>query len=292
MLPGKLNVFPSILSYVDILGFSNLIKNAKNENQLNLLLNEFNGAFQYANSQIKDKTLYFSNDFKSHSRHIKILTDNIVMVDTYSDTDFLKFYSLIYDLANYQFFFAVKGFFPRGAITFGKIFFDDDLIFGPALIEAYEYESEVAINPRIILCQNAVNKMQTIPLINPQKPMDFRNIISPGSNHRHNLIIRDKDGQYFINYLNSMHFWSDTEECVWVLYLCKHKLQIMKNLLLFANDVKILSKYNWLHDYHNSFCDDFYPYWKKVLHIDMNHIETDDWNMLQELIPNIEKYLK
>lgn len=46
---------------------------------------------------------------------------------------------------------AMWGFFIRGAVTIGEVYHDDRSVFGPALVWAYELESKVAQNPRIII---------------------------------------------------------------------------------------------------------------------------------------------
>ena len=45
----------------------------------------------------------------------------------------------------------------RGGITYGKIFHDSELIFGPAMNHAYRLESKEANYPRIIIDQAALN---------------------------------------------------------------------------------------------------------------------------------------
>ncbi len=44
-----------------------------------------------------------------------------------------------------------KGILVRGAITVGELYHSDNVVFGPALIEAYELESKLAHYPRIIV---------------------------------------------------------------------------------------------------------------------------------------------
>jgi hypothetical protein len=44
-----------------------------------------------------------------------------------------------------------SGYFPRGAITKGALYHDHSMVFGPALVEAYRLEAQVAKHPRILI---------------------------------------------------------------------------------------------------------------------------------------------
>jgi hypothetical protein len=44
-----------------------------------------------------------------------------------------------------------SGYFARGAITKGRLYHDHSMVFGPALVEAYRLETEVAKFPRIMI---------------------------------------------------------------------------------------------------------------------------------------------
>ena len=45
----------------------------------------------------------------------------------------------------------------RGAVTYGKLIHTKEMIFGPALVQAYETESKAALYPRIILSEDLIN---------------------------------------------------------------------------------------------------------------------------------------
>lgn len=51
---------------------------------------------------------------------------------------------------------ALQGFFIRGGLSVGTLFVDDNCVYGEALIDAYELESKVAVNPIVILCENTM----------------------------------------------------------------------------------------------------------------------------------------
>jgi hypothetical protein len=57
---------------------------------------------------------------------------------------------------------ARLGFFIRGAITIGDMMHDNDVVFGPGLVDAYDLERNVAKFPRIIVHDNI------LPHLNPR----------------------------------------------------------------------------------------------------------------------------
>lgn len=57
-----------------------------------------------------------------------------------------------------------RGYLPRGAITRGPLLHDEDIVFGTALIDAYQLEQSVAKTPRIFISNNVT------PLIEEEIP--------------------------------------------------------------------------------------------------------------------------
>lgn len=47
----------------------------------------------------------------------------------------------------------------RGGITIGPLFHRESMVFGPALVEAYKIESQVAVYPRIVIAENIVKML-------------------------------------------------------------------------------------------------------------------------------------
>lgn len=47
------------------------------------------------------------------------------------------------------------GYYARGAITYGKLFHDNAILFGPALLDAYNIEKNIAVFPRIVITDTA-----------------------------------------------------------------------------------------------------------------------------------------
>lgn len=79
------------------------------------------------------------------------------------------------------------GWLVRGGITIGDFYIDDTIVWGPALLRAYELEDKLAIYPRIILDETVTSVLSISTIKN-----DFVRV--------------DKDGFRFLNYMDIWHF--------------------------------------------------------------------------------------
>lgn len=76
-----------------------------------------------------------------------------------------------------------EGFFVRGGLTSGSLHVSDQVLFGPALVEAYDLESSVAVHPRIVLSRAAAESQR--------------------GTADTSMLLCDDDGQTFIDYLGA-----------------------------------------------------------------------------------------
>jgi hypothetical protein len=131
-----------------------------------------------------------------------------------------------------------KGFLYRGAIVCGKVYHTERKIFGPALINAYEMEKSKAIFPRIIIDESilGIEKCNYPGFHNPDS--EYSNLME--------LILKDFDGKYFINYINKLYtgvnigIKGEQEHLMW---LCDIINELEKKL---DKDDSIKCKYLWL----------------------------------------------
>ena len=56
-----------------------------------------------------------------------------------------------------QYNFILEDIFIRGAIAQSELYMDENTVIGPALVEAYNLESEFAVYPRIILSKDVTD---------------------------------------------------------------------------------------------------------------------------------------
>lgn len=132
------------------------------------------------------------------------------------------------------------GFLLRGGITRGDLFHDSGLVYGPALIEAYELESKVALAPRVILSKELSLEWggREISGGYPWIPSD--------------------DGHLFFNFLPP--FMGDpffTDQKLW-----HNRLTPIRELILSkASDSTcpedVYVKYEWLASYFDRVCDEY-----------------------------------
>lgn len=74
----------------------------------------------------------------------------------------------------------------RGGFSVGQLFHDGAVVFGEAMVAAYELESEVANNPRIIVAGSVIERLK------PMRPEDCE------------LLLQDADGRWYLNYFIRM----------------------------------------------------------------------------------------
>jgi hypothetical protein len=75
------------------------------------------------------------------------------------------------------------GFLIRGGVSLGKLYHSNGVVFGPAMIEAFELESRTAIYPRVVLSSSLSSAL---------------------ANHANHWISEDADGIMYIDYFRSM----------------------------------------------------------------------------------------
>jgi hypothetical protein len=126
----------------------------------------------------------------------------------------------------------------RGAITIGDIVLQDRAVFGPGLIRAYDLESKLASNPRVIL--------------DPLVASDLFDGSAGQTNlasQLNRIFERDEDGLRFVDY---------AAVCILEDYdrrelesIVPHRQLITEGLDEYRGKPSILKKFEWLKAYHN-----------------------------------------
>ena len=234
----------SVVGFIDILGYMDLVKSAKSREDSQDILDRVHLALKRSRehvdpNQSEDALLRLRDkDFSA----FRAFTDNIVIGHPIHDDGEIELGSVFNELSYFQMLMTMEGFFVRGAIAIGDLYMDDIAVFGEGLIEAYEAETTLARDPRIVLApsaQTAVNR--------------HLEYYSRGSHAPQNRdLLRDSDGQYFVNYLDTLipenGYFYEKE-------LSAHKARIEEKLALLRSRPPVWAKYLWAANYHNYWCD-------------------------------------
>lgn len=236
----------SVTAFIDILGYSEYIRGCFKLGTGQAELQTLRAALDVAYNDLKQKHKKTTSE-KHLSLQVRTFTDNLVIGYTIpepiggDDRGWGEscIQTVVFYVAFLQAELARQGYLIRGAITVGDLYIDEDIVFGPALLEAYDAETKLATFPRVILCENAVNEF---------KPTWTRKI--------HDLLI-DSDDKVFIDYLDATVMIAYPDDRPFTEFTDGHKSTIVDNLKKFKYRPHIRAKYEWAAVYHNSFCDKF-----------------------------------
>ena len=166
MIPEDITLDYSIVAFVDILGFSSMVK---------------------SDCESKNGKYYYFETLKNLNERTRKITD--CNITQFSDSIIFSlplnkenYQKLITILAEYQLQLLYNSILCRGAIAYGKHYKENDFMFSQALIEAYQLELNDAIYPRIVVSQN---------LFDYFKP-DVKSL---------EHVLKENDGFWFVDYL-------------------------------------------------------------------------------------------
>lgn len=261
----------SVVGFVDILGYQDLVQSASNKEKSQALLVRLHSALRSSREHVdpnRSEDMYQRLQDKDIST-FRAFTDNIVIGYPIRDEGEIELSRIFNSVSYFQMLMAMEGFFVRGAIAIGDLYIDDIAVFGSGLIEAYKAETELARDPRIVLASSAELE------INRHLEHYGRDAHATHSCH----LLKDSDGQYFVNYLDTViaengYFYEKQ--------LVAHKCSIEEKLLELRSRPAVWSKYLWAANYHNYFCNQH-----SFIDISMQ-IETDTFQpMPARLVPTI-----
>lgn len=220
-------------AFLDILGWKALVCQSEHDSDLMARM---------------AKIIEFSADMENHRKRVTPLTgdaDYYARFSQFSDsiiisrpsTQFISMFIL--DVLNFQATALYLGFLVRGAITVGSLHHSDNVVFGPALVEAYRLESECAIYPRVIVDDKFLSFLKK----------------------KHNsglggFIKKDVDGLRFINFLKiqferSYSYNYMSLDQIWGYF---RELGVF-----YRGEPRVLAKIDWLCSYWNGLIDEYSP---------------------------------
>jgi len=202
-----------VVCFLDILAFRQHVRRTIADDQSVIVQNV---------REIEDAFLKVRDELKSvqekceYSTKITQFSDCIVisfLADEQSGV-FYNFQSILWILIE----LIKRGFICRGGIVRGHLVHNNHLLFGPAMIDAYELEKKAAHYPRVILYKSIISlsREHPAPHHNASDEIAFIN----------ELAVKDFDGMYYIDYFGAALKELDDPEYDYLLYL-----QNMSNLI-------------------------------------------------------------
>jgi len=225
-----------IVAFVDIMGFSAMISDSEKDVEIYEKINQALKTIQNVKNRSDDTTA-----------KVTTFSDNIVISYPANGRDSL-FYILL-DLIHLQLDLLQLGILVRGGIAKGKVRHTQEMVFGPAMVAAYELESKYAVYPRIIVEKETVDWEKD----NYRKQLygadyDISDLDS--------LIKRDEYNDiYYIDILKQKQELDYLEDYIPLLYTVKNI--IVTGLKVKSKEVKM--KYIWLKNYFNDVVTINYP---------------------------------
>ena len=180
------------------------------------------------NSAMNPSVPGISDSFKT-SKRVSQFSDSIVV--SYRLTERGAVFGMLFDIYLLQIQLVQLGFLVRGAITVGKLFHNNQMVFGPALVEAAELE-KLAMYPRVILGQEVFE-------------LGSVDMHGESDSTVASLVNLDLDGMYYIDYFGVSpgdfnDGWDD-------LYQYFSELrEVVKNMSYLNRNLSIKLKHSWM----------------------------------------------
>ena len=218
-----------IVAFIDILGFSNIIKatiNSQEElNNLGSGLSYIHKYFNLVRADYEDPSILNLSQFSDS------IVISVSMKHSLEMTVIFKHLKLI------QINLLYKGILLRGGIVKGKLIHNDDLLLGPGMINAYNLESKCALHPRIVIDPKVLWQFGRLHGNQQQKKLiDF---------NYEKSFAKETDGTYYIDYFNDVESYINDAggEKGYFSLLCN---TIIKHID--SDDISVRVKYLWLRE--------------------------------------------
>lgn len=216
----KIKYKKRIVTFIDILGFSKIIRDSEKKKTKNDAIKKLN--FIYDTFQAVELS----------NAEITQFSDSIVISILYDEKD--GAFNFILALQHLIFELASKKILCRGGIAIGKLYHKGNTILGPALVEAYKLESKIANYPRVIVGPNIIRIAKTYKG-DQNSDGDIDSVFK-------RILGYDSDGYYYVNYLDIAEEFDEPHE--YPIYL--NTICTIAEEGINSSDVTIRAKFIWL----------------------------------------------
>lgn len=156
MKTNEIKYSKRMFAFLDILGFEKVVNESRSNPELiGKIANMLKRSKEIAQSALKSKLKVLEVNPNQYSH--RSFSDMSVISGPYMSHDDMNFLSM-WMMFNQYYMWKENRIFIRGAIVYGDIYEDEDIIFGPALIDAYHLERYKAVWPRVLIDKSLLAK--------------------------------------------------------------------------------------------------------------------------------------
>lgn len=168
-----------LILFIDVLGFKEIVAATENDPAA---LRQLIAAM--------DDVGYLKETSVSGSKQVTQFSDSIVV--SYRVDEPSAVFWLLNEMALTVVTLAGSGFLLRGAVTMGGLYHTARHVVGPAMVKAYEMESKIARNPRVIIDSSLVSIARKYRTHSPDEE----------ARYAAKFMSKDTDGIYYFDYIS------------------------------------------------------------------------------------------
>lgn len=252
-----------IVAFVDILGFKTIIEDSVCDTNLRRKVLE------------ATEIIHSRREGQIEGTQVTTFSDSAVISYPLNMRNAL-FYTII-DIIHLQLELGNKGIMLRGGIAIGDVYHDDDIVFGPAMNEAYFLESKVAKFPRVVIRKETLEEgfVNTEGLSKYEIETNWQDLMSLVKPNNYNDKENDEN-LFFIDLLRQDNELTDFGD-EYYEWLKSFRVAIVEGLNRYSKASaeyqsmcvedrieadKVFKKYRWLLNYWNHVVEDeaaYYP---------------------------------
>lgn len=221
-----------VVAFIDILGFKSHIEESEMDPDYYVKIKR---ALNYIASLKADNDSGYLAE-KEIGKEVTVFSDSIVISYPMS-LEGAVFY-LLMDVIHVQIDLLAHGILIRGGVTIGNLSHNDNIVFGKAMIEAYNLENEQAIFPRVLIAPDVLERGAVNGVNEYSEELKYlKGIVSTDK----------KDEKLFVEYLGQYQEVNSNDEYI---TLMKRSRNVIKRGIANAPNVQVKDKYIWLRDYY------------------------------------------
>ena len=221
VVPKSVEYDNAIISYIDILGFGDLI-GSKSAGEISRIL------------RILAESVEPDSSFKRKKTRFTKFSDTVIRRTRFSRRQPQNLIFELRHILHSQIALIPQGITVRGAVTIGEVVQSWKVVYGKGVVRAYELASKKGSPPRIVVDNEALAELRLAP-----EQVDLSGLI------------RTEDSVTYLDYLRACEAELNVPEQEYPLFLRLHRDLIRSCLRKYINRPHELQKYEWLKSYHN-----------------------------------------